>query len=326
MAQIWSTHLVRQRDRFPFWADVVAKTFVPVDCDARERATFHARIRTCRIGSVSISEVLAGPHRIERNHALLSSAPSDDMMVALHLCGSCGYCNDMVEGRMSPGTAIAIATDTPYTFDFGSTVHRVVFKVSRESLSVLPSDAEPRSAALRQSSLLLPRVIGVLRQIALSVLDDAARAPASDAEDGIEQALLALMQPALGRAVDDDAPGPASQQRYRQALSMIAANLKDPMLDRTAIAEGIGVSLRGLTRLFAAHGTTPERTIWSHRLAAIRRDLANPRRAGASITEIAFNWGFNDVAHFSRRFRQAYGVSPSEFRRQWIAAHRPPLE
>jgi AraC-like DNA-binding protein len=33
-----------------------------------------------------------------------------------------------------------------------------------------------------------------------------------------------------------------------------------------------------------------------------------------SISEICFRWGFNGSAHFSRAFRDQYGVSPREFR------------
>jgi len=43
--------------------------------------------------------------------------------------------------------------------------------------------------------------------------------------------------------------------------------------------------------------------IWGMRLDRCRNDLASPALAARSIGEIAFYWGFNDVAHFSRAFR-----------------------
>jgi AraC-like DNA-binding protein len=33
------------------------------------------------------------------------------------------------------------------------------------------------------------------------------------------------------------------------------------------------------------------------------------------IGEIAFSWGFSDLSHFSRRFRDQFGMTPSEARR-----------
>jgi AraC-like DNA-binding protein len=38
--------------------------------------------------------------------------------------------------------------------------------------------------------------------------------------------------------------------------------------------------------------------------------LSNAQRS-ETVTEVAFRWGFNDAAHFSRRFKQAFGVTPS---------------
>jgi AraC-like DNA-binding protein len=54
--------------------------------------------------------------------------------------------------------------------------------------------------------------------------------------------------------------------------------------------------------------------IWRERLAAARHDFLDPRLSDRSITDIAFSWGFNDAAHFSRSFFKTYGLTPSEFR------------
>lgn len=56
------------------------------------------------------------------------------------------------------------------------------------------------------------------------------------------------------------------------------------------------------------------RLIWKMRLDACRRDLADPRLRDRSVSDIAFSWGFNNAAHFSRSFRDEYGVSPREWR------------
>ena len=40
---------------------------------------------------------------------------------------------------------------------------------------------------------------------------------------------------------------------------------------------------------------------------------ASPLCARLSISEICFRWGFNELAHFSRAFRNQYGLSPREY-------------
>ena len=49
------------------------------------------------------------------------------------------------------------------------------------------------------------------------------------------------------------------------------------------------------------------------RLELARRDLAGPRKQ--SIARVARQCGFTDPAHFSRRFRETFGMSPREWRR-----------
>ena len=46
------------------------------------------------------------------------------------------------------------------------------------------------------------------------------------------------------------------------------------------------------------------------RLERCRRQLAGAM-GSTTVTEVAFRWGFNDSAHFSRAFKQAFGVSPT---------------
>ena len=55
--------------------------------------------------------------------------------------------------------------------------------------------------------------------------------------------------------------------------------------------------------------------IRSARLDRCRRDLLDPAFADQPISAIASRWGLPSAPHFSRLFRQAYGCSPREFRR-----------
>jgi AraC-like DNA-binding protein len=43
--------------------------------------------------------------------------------------------------------------------------------------------------------------------------------------------------------------------------------------------------------------------------------LEDEAQAHRMIGEIAFSWGFSDLSHFSRRFRDAYSMTPGDYRR-----------
>jgi AraC-like DNA-binding protein len=106
-----------------------------------------------------------------------------------------------------------------------------------------------------------------------------------------------------------------------RAMQIIALHLADPDLSPRQVAESAGISLRYLQQLFEAMGENAKHHIRRRRLERCFEDLRSPLYAALSIAEISFRWGFNDSAYFSRIFKQAYGVSPSQHR----AAGRPGL-
>jgi AraC-like DNA-binding protein len=99
-----------------------------------------------------------------------------------------------------------------------------------------------------------------------------------------------------------------------RVLGVVDAQLCDPSLRTLTLADACNTSVRTIQNLFAAMGTTPSAYILERRLhrAADRLVAAS----GASITDIAFELGFNDSAYFARCFRQQFGVAPRDWRRQ----------
>ncbi len=101
--------------------------------------------------------------------------------------------------------------------------------------------------------------------------------------------------------------------------SRILRRLRDPDLNLNDIAAECRMSLRYLHWLFEADACTPWRYVVRERLEGCRRDLANPAFGHRSITEIAFSWGFSNKAHFGRKCRSAFGMTPSELRAQALS-------
>jgi AraC-like DNA-binding protein len=99
-----------------------------------------------------------------------------------------------------------------------------------------------------------------------------------------------------------------------EVKSFIHQHLADPTLSSFAIAEALNISKSYLYLLFQDENTTVNRTIWDLRLEKCRADLANPLHSHRTITEIAFTWGFNNSTHFSRLFKDRYGLSARAYR------------
>ncbi|MGY0709773.1 GlxA family transcriptional regulator [Azospirillum argentinense] len=100
--------------------------------------------------------------------------------------------------------------------------------------------------------------------------------------------------------------------RVRQATHFIEQRLDSPP-SVEAIARYVGVSARQLERSFqAALGISPSAFQRRLRLDYGRWLLEHTRR---TITEIAFDCGFADAAHFSRDFKTQFGEMPSRARK-----------
>ncbi|MET8978900.1 helix-turn-helix domain-containing protein [Streptomyces sp. NPDC004539] len=92
--------------------------------------------------------------------------------------------------------------------------------------------------------------------------------------------------------------------------TFIEDHLDDPALSPEAIARAHHISVRYLHKLFQNDGTTVGRWIRRRRLDTCRHELDNRR---VTVAAVAHRWGFTSPSHFSRTFRDAYGMSPREW-------------
>lgn len=100
----------------------------------------------------------------------------------------------------------------------------------------------------------------------------------------------------------------------RDLLQYISQHIADAELNVQTAAVALGISPRYVHALLRPTGRSFAEHLLELRLDQCRRALLNYASV-ASITQIAFNWGFNEMSHFSRAFRRRFGVSPRDYRR-----------
>jgi AraC-like DNA-binding protein len=132
----------------------------------------------------------------------------------------------------------------------------------------------------------------------------------------VGQATADLYRAALIAAVDEE---PSRRDDWDQNLmtvikGYITEHLADPDLGAERIAQAMFISVRQLYKLWEAEPGSLGQWVVERRLEAARQDLTSRRGRNQTIAAIARRWGFADSTHFSRRFRQAYGMSPREWR------------
>ena len=97
----------------------------------------------------------------------------------------------------------------------------------------------------------------------------------------------------------------------RAILKLMESNIEEP-LSIEDLAHYAQVSRRQIDRLFHRHmKTTPSRYYLELRITRARRLLL---QTNAPLTTVAIACGFTGAPHFSRSYRDFFGVSPSQAR------------
>lgn len=135
----------------------------------------------------------------------------------------------------------------------------------------------------------------------------------ADLASNVLSILGACREVSRDRELAEHAEVLVKQERIKHAIDQ---SLRKPDLCVGDLAKQFGCSVRYIQRLFSEEDCTVSRYIRRQRLEGCKRQLADAAWLHHSITEIAFNWGFNSSAHFSRVFREEYGISAREYRKQ----------
>ena len=138
----------------------------------------------------------------------------------------------------------------------------------------------------------------------------------------VELALTEFLVANLAAAGSPASQGGANAARaahLHRVCQTIETLLPEPDLTLEQVAAADGISARSLQKLFAAAGQNFSTYLRTRRLERCRLDLTSPMFADLSISEICFRWGFNGSAHFSRAFKDQYGVTPRDYRRSQAA-------
>lgn len=134
-----------------------------------------------------------------------------------------------------------------------------------------------------------------------------------DAELGIRSLFTAFLVRVSHLLVS---PGKSKgSARVAQARALVARQFADPTLNVQALARRLACSPDHLSHQF--HRETGER-LTSHlnniRLDQAQRLLADPDKTDLTIAEIASHSGFADPKYFTRLFRHATGLTPTDYR------------
>lgn len=317
MLQAWSTNQIAPQDRYPFVVDTIRETICACSVSADiPTDTYEAQLEHVALGEVSMLRFTStGTQTVNRTPQHVRVDDSDCTLLYLPLSASMAVNQNGEALTIAAGKASLFQLNRPLTGYFIADDTRFNSAVNVRIPTGLLREREPRIDRVFGRALSLNPGSG---RLALSLIQSAL-----DEGPYIGEAAAAP----LGRAIVDAICSLAADELSDHALlsrtdrqraltrsrimECIAAHLGDPALNVETIAGRCSMSTRCVHRAFEDTDWTVAGYIREQRLKRCREELRHPELGYRSIAEIAYGWGFKDVAHFSRAYKRRFGHPPS---------------
>jgi AraC-like DNA-binding protein len=310
--QRFGTPGIAPGERFEYWRSWYSLAVdAPMQLDPIDRAPreFGASAEVLSVGDVDIVELRCGP--AVGRWAREATEPADRLRLALvaPTPGGTGAWHGRELSLARGATAVLGRTDGLWRAPNG--MRAIQINVPRLAVPVTDRDIDPINDPQRLrrdptlARLIRPALLGLAGH-----LDTLAHADIPELED----LWISLMNMLVRSLVGDDTNGTDTVNARRLQLQHhIRANLADPQLSPTKIADALHISRRTLYTALSPDEDGVAAEIRRQRLERARAMLLDPSQP-RSVAEISTAVGLPNAAHFSRIFRARYGLSPRELR------------
>uniref|UniRef100_B0SW51 Transcriptional regulator, AraC family n=1 Tax=Caulobacter sp. (strain K31) TaxID=366602 RepID=B0SW51_CAUSK len=296
----FSTRSVPPEERHDYYRREVLSAL-----DARDpEPGFSANITSLRLGSLAFYVTETGGHTMFRTPEMIAADGRDHYIVQFNIAGSHTGDFDGVPFSAGPGEVGICDLSRPMLLH--STAVKVLSTfLPRAEVKAVAPDIELHGMVLdaNRAGLLIEHLASVTRWFPRLL---------PETLPGITRATIELLGACLVMEASRADFGVRESPVLMRARAYVEHNLLEPTLNPAKISEALGVSRSTLYRLFEPLGGVTA-YVWDRRLHLARAALLDPKRA-RRISEIAFQCGFSSEAHFSRSFRKAFNIRPSDLR------------
>ncbi|ASR38465.1 hypothetical protein BAY61_29580 [Prauserella marina] len=278
-----------------------------------EDVPVRARLELWPFGAAAIFGAATSGVSMTRTAKAARSATAEHIAIGVQAAGVARFRIGSTTRVVPSGEALVVDVSRPFHYQWRGFGAAHSLNLPLDQLT-LPAEQVRRAVTRLQHSPLYGLVSRHIRDLAAN----AEALSASPMAPALGAASIELARALIATAIDGT-PGcrdVVEQTLLTQIRAYVRQHLGDPGLTPDGIARALAISPRHLYRVCATAGFRLEQWIITSRLANAKAELVDPRSRHRSLAAIARRWGFTDPTHFTRRFRAAYGLLPSEWRRE----------
>lgn len=303
-------------DRYSIWKESISVIFDVEREVETGSAPFAAALTTCHLGSMLLVDTASVGQSFQRKSPLIARDGLDHCIIQVYQNGTTRGQWGKRHSTVQPGDVFLLDLTQPLD-SCASDFRNLTLMLPRDLLA--PHLGAPER--LHGQSLAHDSARGRLLGQHIRTLWEVATTLSSEEAHRISQGLVHLIGAYFGEGrVEEDRPeaGAALLETVRRH---IADHLGDPRLTPESLAAYFRVSRSYLYSLFQPLGGIT-RYIQQQRLRRAFLELTQPASRPRRVSQIAYRVGYRNEAHFSRSFRHAFGMSPSEARSIGLQAVR----
>lgn len=313
----FDTRSAQAAERAHCWAGINREHFGPLDVECLDDGPLDAQMSAFEVGPLRMFRIVAPAHRVQRSSTREQWPVDDKYKLVLQLAGRSQIRQRERTAGLRAGDWSLYDPRVPYSITNLERADLLALQIPRLQLRSLDVPTLHTSEATSGNLIGLHAVLSsFLRSLAeqLVTLPDGVGQPLSET-------VLGLLASTLAAHCNERADYATLPEVLKTRVRLyVQTRLADPELSIERIADAMRCSKRYLHRVFEDEATTLDRYIWTSRLERCRSALAAPAAASASVSEVAYGWGFKSSAHFCRMFKAHYGVSPRAYQREARAA------
>ncbi len=326
MDLILSTGQYRQKDRFEAWREDFCKRLVGLDIRCPDQKLFEAKVRVIPLSQIclTVGQINETINLLRTKKLMTDGNDHLTLMILKH--GK----NMMIDQVGKTGVAqrggalivdngrsgsLTVSRSDQKNLPNGSPIHNSCIYSLAFNRNFASQFADPGLLTARefhQDSRIYPLLVGYIESFLSSF---SLKDPQSlkVVENHLVDLLMLMLKPNPKKSELAQSLG-LRAARANEIMQAVNRDYSTSDISGKKIAEQMGISQRYLQILMEESGETFSRYLLKIRLEKVRSMLQNPELGNASISDIAFLCGFNDLSAFNRAFKRKYGLTPRDLR------------
>lgn len=316
MPFVKSDHSQTAGSKLDTWRHLMTDAFGPIEIHAGPEGKFSGSVRTVKRGELQFNELSYSGQILERTSRNADKLGQEYYTFGRPTSGPLFIKKKNIEYVLEPGCIYLTDQSVPYMAQAKDIPYQSIsISIPRSALALREPNLSPfYTLQLSDENPRAQLLSGYMNQLMAGLFHW------SDIEvSGLANKLLDMIIVLMVHEEKSLTSGTEKNVRLAQhecAMTYIRSHCHNPALSAAQVAASCGLSVNYIESLFKSTQLSIEESIHQARLMKGHALLSSAAHRGKSVSQLAYQAGFNHAGHFSRLFKERFGVSPIDFRKQ----------